>query len=237
MAKLHDDWQVLPHGPLTEVEPGLLTVVGQIPMPLGNFPRRMTVIGLGNGRTALWSPIPLREEAMARIEALGAPAFLIVPNGGHRLDLRPFHKRYPKAKIVTAPGSKARVAEAAGPVQTRASLGDRAKLVVLAGSGDAELAMMVQRGGEITLLTNDIIGHVAHPRGVGARVMARLMGFGPRARITRPARWFFVKDKAALAAQLREWSKLEGLRRLIPSHGDIVDRPAAALERIARSLD
>jgi len=237
MAKLHDDWQVLPHGPLTEVEPGLLTVVGQIPMPLGNFPRRMTVIGLGNGRTALWSPIPLREEAMARIEALGAPAFLTVPNGGHRLDLRPFHKRYPKAKIVTAPGSKARVAEAAGPVQTRASLGDRAKLVVLAGSGDAELAMMVQRGGEITLLTNDIIGHVAHPRGVGARVMARLMGFGPRARITRPARWFFVKDKAALAAQLREWSKLEGLRRLIPSHGDIVDRPAAALERIARSLD
>ena len=237
MAKLHDEWQVLPHGPLTEIEPGLLTVVGQIPMPLGNFPRRMTVVGLGNRRTAIWSPIPLREEAMTRIEALDAPAYLIVPNGGHRLDLCPFHKRYPKAKIVTAPGSNARVAEAANPVQTRASLGDRAKLVVLAGSGDAELAMMVRRGGEVTLLTNDIIGHVAHPHGVGARVMARLMGFGPRPRITRPARWFFIKDKAALAAQLREWSKIEGLRRLIPSHGDVVDRPAAALERIASSLD
>ena len=41
MPKLHDEWQVLPHGPVKEISPGLLTVVGQIPMPLGNFPRRM----------------------------------------------------------------------------------------------------------------------------------------------------------------------------------------------------
>ena len=237
MAKLHDEWVVLRHGPLTEVEPGLLTVVGQIPMPLGNFPRRMTVVALGGKRTAIYSPIPLREEAMARIEALGAPAYLIVPNGGHRLDLKPFHQRYPKAKIVTAPGSKTRVAEAAKPVQTRASLGAKAELVVLAGSGDAELAMLVRGPGGVTLLTNDVIGHVAHPRGLGARIMARLMGFGPRPRITRPAKWFFIKDKAALAAQLRCWSKVEGLRRLIPSHGDIIDRPAALLERIAAGLD
>jgi hypothetical protein len=237
MAKLNDDWKVLPHGPLTEVEPGLLTVVGQIPMPLGNFPRRMTVVGLTNKRTAIFSPIPLREDAMARIEALGEPAYLIVPNGGHRLDLRPFRKRFPKAKIVTAPGSKARVEEAAEPVQTRAALGDRARLITLAGCNDAELAMMVRSGNEISLLTNDIIGHVAHPKGIGAKLMARLMGFGPRPRITRPAKWFYIKDKAALAAQLREWSKIEGLRRLIPSHGDIVDRPAAALERIATSLE
>jgi hypothetical protein len=237
MAKLHDSWKVLPHGPLHEVAPGILTVVGQIPMPLGNFPRRMTVIALGGKRTAIYSPIPLREPQMAQIDALGAPAYLIVPNGGHRLDLRPFHARYPKAKIVTATGSKARVAEAAGPVQTRASLGDEAKLVILAGSGDAELAMMVRTGSEISLITNDVIGHVANPHGLGARIMARLMGFGPRPRVTRPARWFFIKDKAALADQFRQWSKIEGLRRLIPSHGDIVDRPAALLERIAASLD
>src|SRR3954454_14802409 len=106
MAKLHDDWRVLPHGTLREVAPGLLTVVGQIPMPLGNFPRRMTVVALDTGGTAIFSPIPLNETEMAQVEKLGAPAFLIVPNGAHRLDLRPFHRRYPQAKIVTAPGSK-----------------------------------------------------------------------------------------------------------------------------------
>jgi hypothetical protein len=237
MAKLHDEWQILPHGPLQEIAPGLLTVIGQIPMPLGNFPRRMTIVALDKKRTAIFSPIPLREEAMAEIEALGVPAYLIVPNGGHRLDLRPFHARYPKAKIVTAPGSRTRVEEAAKPVQTRAALGDDVRLIVLAGSKEAELAMLFRGRDGTTLLTNDIIGHIAHPKGLAATIMSRLMGFGPRARITRPARWFYIKDKAALASQFREWAKIDGLSRLIPSHGDIIDRPAALLERLASSLD
>ena len=233
MSKLHDGWEVLPHGPLEEIAPGLLTVVGQIPMPLGNFPRRMTVIDLGKGRVAIFSPIPLREEAMAKIDALGTIAFLIVPNGGHRLDLRPFHARYPRAKIVTAPGAKKLVEEAAKPVQLRATLGERAKLVTLAGCGEGELAMLVTIGKEVSLLTNDVIGNVAHPKGPGAWAMSRLMGFGPKPRITRPALRMFIKDKAALAAQFRELARIDGLRRLIPSHGDIVDRPAALLKRLA----
>jgi hypothetical protein len=237
MAKLHDEWQILPHGPLQEIGPGLLTVVGQVPMPLGNFPRRMTVVTLGKKRTAIFSPIPLREEAMARIEALGAPAYLIVPNGGHRLDLRPFHARYPQAKIVTAAGGKKLVEQAAKPVQTRAALGGAAKIITLAGCDEGEIALLVRQGREVTLLTNDVIGHVAHPKGIGAWLMSRLMGFGPRPRITRPVRWFYIKDKAALASQFREWAKIDGLSRLIPSHGDIIDRPAALLERLASGLD
>ena len=237
MAKLHDEWQVLPHGPLHEVAPGLLTVVGQIPMPLGNFPRRMSVIGLDSGRTAIFSPIPLREEAMARIEALGTPAYLIVPNGGHRLDLRPFHARYPKAKIVTAAGATSKVQEAAKPVQTRANLGKVAKIVTLAGCDEGEIALIVRHAdGDVSLLTNDVIGNVAHPKGIGATIMSRMMGFGPTPRVTVAARKFFIKDKAALAAQFREWSEIDGLRRLIPSHGDIIDRPAALLRRLADKL-
>jgi hypothetical protein len=237
MAKLNSDWKVLPHGPLTEVEPGLLTVVGQIPMPLGNFPRRMTVVGLDRNRTALFSPIPLDEGQMAMIEALGQPVYLIVPNGGHRLDLRAFHARYPKAKIVTAPGSKTQVEEAAKPVQTRAVLGERSALIVLAGCEERELAMMVRSDDGVSLITNDVIGNVAHPKGIGATIMARMMGFGPTPRITVAARRFFIKDKAALAAQLRDWSRIDGLKRIIPSHGDIIDRPAAQLARLADGLD
>lgn len=237
MAKLHDEWQVLPHGTVREVAPGILTVVGQIPMPLGKFPRRMTAVAIGDGRTAIFSPIPLNEAGMAQVEKLGEPAFLIVPNGGHRLDLRPFHKRYPKAKIVTAPGSKEKVEEAAKPVQTRANLGDRARIFTLAGCEEMELAMIVlDESGGTTLITNDVIGNVAHPKGIGAKIMLRLMGFGPKPRITVAAKRFFIKDKRSLAAQLREWSKIESLVRLIPSHGDIIDRPAPLLNRLADSL-
>jgi hypothetical protein len=236
MAKLHDEWRVLPHGPLTEVEPGLLTVVGQIPMPLGNFPRRMTVVALNNSRTAIFSPIPLPDLAMARIERLGRVAYLIAPNASHRLDLRPFHARYPKARIVTAPGALNAVEEVAGPVQTRAMLGDDVDLVTLAGCGQAELAMLVRTPGGATLVINDLIGNVAHPKGIGAKVMSRLMGFGPKPRITVAAKKFFIEDKKALAVQLREWSAIDGLKRIIPSHGDIIDRPAALLERLADRL-
>ena len=237
MAKLHDRWEVLPHGPVREISPGILTVVGQIPMPLGNFPRRMTVVALDRKRSAIFSPMPLRENSMTEIEALGAPAYLIVPNGGHRLDLRPFHARFPKAKIVTAPGSKSRVEEAVQPAQTRATLGRHAKLLTLAGCNERELVLRIDRDNDVTLVTNDVIGHVGHPEGLGAKLMSRLLGFGPRAQVTRPAKWFFIKDRAALAAQFRDWAKIDGLRRLIPSHGDIVDRPSALLERLAKSLD
>jgi hypothetical protein len=237
MAKLHDRWEVLPHGPVREVAPGILTIVGQIPMPLGNFPRRMTVVAIDRNRSAIFSPMPLRENSMMAIEALGAPAYLIAPSGGHRLDLRPFHARYPKAKIVTAPRSKPRVEEAVRPAQTRAALGRHARLEPLAGCKGRELVLRIERDSEVTLVTNDVIGNVAHPQGLGASLMSRLLGFGPQARVTRPAKWFLIEDKAALAAQFREWADIEGLKRLIPSHGDIVDRPSALLERLARSLD
>lgn len=236
MAKLHDDWKVLPHGPLTEIEPGLMTVVGQIPMPLGSFPRRMTVAALGRNRTAIFSPIALGDDDMTKIEGLGMPAFLVVPNAAHRLDLRPFHERYPKAKIVTAPGAKAAVEEAAKPVQTSADLGDRAGIIVVAGAAGGEVALLVRGRDGATLITNDVIGNVGHPEGIGARIMARLMGFGPTPRVTRPAKWFFIKDKAALAAQFREWAAIPDLQRIIPSHGDIIDSPAPVLERLAKGL-
>jgi len=237
MAKLHDAWRVLPHGPLTEVEPGLLTVVGQIPMPLGNFPRRMTVVALEEPGTVIFSPIPLPDEQMGRIERLGEPAYLVVPSASHRLDLKPFQKRYPRAKIVTAPGAKARVEEAAKPTQTRAMLGDRADLITLAGCDKAELAMLVRSRNGATLLINDLIGNVAHPKGIGAKIMSRMMGFGPKPRITVAAKKFFIKDKVALGDQLRDWSQIDGLKRIIPSHGDIIDRPAALLKRLADSLE
>ncbi|HEY0630099.1 MAG TPA: hypothetical protein VGD23_12300 [Sphingomicrobium sp.] len=238
MAKLHDEWKILPHGPLEEVEPGLLTVVGQIPMPLGNFPRRMTVVGLTGSRTAIWSPIALGEAEMERIEALGEPAYLIIPNPAHRLDARPFRSRYPQAKVLTAPNAVKQVAEAVPVDGSNADLGEAVELITVAGVDQLELAMLVRHGSSISLITNDIIGNVGHPVGPGAWIMSRLMAFGPTPRIPRVARSMFIKDPAALASQLRDWAELAELRRIIPSHGDIIDRdPAAVLLHLAQSLD
>jgi hypothetical protein len=101
VPKILETWTVYPHGPLVEIDGGILTVSGDIPMPLGNFPRRMTVVRLAANRTAIFSAIALPEPEMRRIGALGAPTFLIVPNPGHRLDSKIWKARYPGIRVLT----------------------------------------------------------------------------------------------------------------------------------------
>jgi len=240
MPKLHDRWTVLPHGPLRQIDEGLLTVVGQIPMPLGNFPRRMTVIGLSEERTLLFSPISLEEAEMDRIEQLGKPAFLVIPSGAHRLDARPFKARYPKARVVAPSGARAAVEEAVKVDLVTGRFGDpAAELVNIAGTGNAEAALAVHRPAGMSLIVNDIIAHVTHPKGMGARIMAKLFGFGSNVpAVPRPIRQKLVSNPLELAAQFDEWAEMGGrLRRIVPSHGEIIEnQPPAVLRRLAIEL-
>src|SRR5215467_2508300 len=77
MTKPHEQWHVLPHGELVEIDDGIWTVVGHIRMPLMDLPRRMTVVRLADSRLVVWSAIALDETEMARLEGFGRPAFLI----------------------------------------------------------------------------------------------------------------------------------------------------------------
>lgn len=238
MPKILEDWTVLPHGPLEQVDDGILTVAGDIPMPLGNFPRRMTVVRLAGGRSAIFSAIALPEPEMARIEALGTPAVMIVPNPAHRMDAKIWKARYPAIRVLAPPGARDDVAEVV-PVDATADILDDpdAEFVVIAGTDERESAMVVRRPDGVTLITNDVIGHVRHPHGLGAHVMARLLGFGVNGpRIPRTAKGQ-IKDRPALATQLRSWATPE-LKRIIVSHGDpITDDPAGVLRKIADGLD
>lgn len=237
MAKLHREWIVQPHGPLVQVADGVWTVAGEIVMPLGRFPRRMTLVALADGGLAVWSAISLAEGEMAKLDALGSVRFLIVPNRGHRLDLAAWKRRYPEARIVAPPGAREAVAEAAPVDATDGTLLDdpTVTLTRVAGAKADEFAMIVVRPDGTTLVLNDILSSIRHPRGVGAAIMARIFGFGvKRPRTSRPVRRMFVADPAAVARQFREWAALPDLKRVIVSHVDIIDTdPAAALRRAA----
>lgn len=240
MARLHKQWTVLPHGPVEQVDDGILTVEGVIPMPLGKFPRRMTAVGLSGGRSAIFSAISLNEPGMREIEKLGAPSFLIVPNGFHRTDAFGWKRRYPEIKVVCPPGARKRV-EKAVPVDSTANIlgDDYAEFVIVAGTGGAESALVVRRNGATTLVLNDVLANVRHPAGLGAKIMARLFGFGvKRPQVPREVKWLFLDDKRALANQFRGWAAEPGLRRIIVSHGDIIGAGAGAvLLDAASSLD
>lgn len=236
MSKLNRRWTVQPHGDLIAAADGILTVEGSIVMPLGRFPRRMTVLALRDGGSAIWSPVSLREPEMSQIEALGPVRFLIVPNQGHRLDLKPWKDRYPGARIIAPPSAREAVGEAAPVDATDDIIRDLAiGFERVAGTKADEFVLRVRRDDGTTLILNDILSNVRHPKGLGAHIMARLLGFGvTRPRTSRPVRWMFVKDAAALARQFRVWAAIPDLRRVVVSHGDIIDRaPGDALARAA----
>jgi hypothetical protein len=240
MPKVLATWTVLPHAPLQQIDDCLLNVAGDIPMPLGRFPRRMTVIGLSGGRTAIWSAIALGEPEMARIEALGRPSFLIVPSGFHRLDARIWKARYPEIKVLTPPGAERRVAEVVPVDATHDVLDDQdVRFQVVPGTADRESAIVVRRDSRISLIVNDVIGHVRHPQGLVTHIMARLMGFGVSGpQVPRGVKRLIVENPKALAAQFRDWAADAALRRIIVSHGEPIEvDPASALRKLAASLD
>jgi hypothetical protein len=142
---------------------------------------------------------------MARIEALGPVRFLIVPNQAHRLDLKPWHVRYPAAQIIAPPSVSEAVAEAAPVDATDDVIRDPAiTFQLVAGTEADEFALTVKRGDGTTLILNDILSSVRHPKGLGAQTMAHLLGFGvKRPRTSRPVRRMFVKEPAMLAQQFR----------------------------------
>lgn len=238
MPTFNKEWKVLPHGRVKTVDDHIVTVEGDIPMPLGKFPRRMTVVGLSRNRSAIFSAVALGEADMRRVEEVGKPSFLIVPNGHHRLDARPWKQRYPKLKVLCPPGAKKSVSEAVPVDSTDDILDDKdVQFVVVEGTREAEAALVVRRNSGTTLVANDVIANVRHPHGLGGKIIARLAGFGvKRPQVPRVVKRVMVEDKGKLAKQLRQWSEIAGLRRIIPSHGDMIERPAPALRRMAEEL-
>jgi len=240
MSKILDRWEVMPHGVLEQIDDGLLTIAGDVPMPLGNFPRRMTVVGLTGHRTAIFSAIALDRPEMERIEALGTPSVLIVPGDAHRLDARIWKQRYPAIKVLAPPGAEERVEEAVAVDSTHDIIGDPSvDYIIVAGVEEHEAALMVRRASGSTLIVNDIIGNVAHPHGIGAHVMARLFGFGVSApQIPRPVKRKIIRDPKALATQFREWAAEATLKRIIVSHGDPIEKDVkSVLIALAETLE
>lgn len=239
MTAPHQHWTVLPHERLAALEDNVLTVVGRVRIPAGSLPRRMTAVRLKDGRLVVFSAIALNEDGMSELEAFGAPAFLIVPNSHHRLDARIWKDRYPDLTVIAPEGARRKVEKVVAVDKTDIVFDDPAvRFVTVPGTQGHEAALEVDGPRGLTLVLNDIVANIRDAKGFGGWLL-RKMGFvGEEPQIPAPMKASLISDKAALEHQLRLWAAAPSLRRIVVSHGDVIeDDPQGVLLSLAATLD
>jgi hypothetical protein len=235
VAKPFETWTVGRHGPVEKLADNLWRVEGDIPgAPLR---RVMSVAKLADGRLAVFSAIALDDAEMKELEAWGTPAFLIVPNAGHRLDAKIWKARYPTMRVVCPEGAKAKVAEVVPVDATEADLGEGVSYGVVDGTAGRDAYLLVKSASGTTLVLNDVVMNMKKLPGFGGFMMG-LFGFtSPAPKVTGPAKRFLVADQAAVKAHLEKLAETPKLSRIVVSHGAAVTAsPADALRAAAAAL-
>jgi hypothetical protein len=232
MAKCFQTWTVLSHGPLEKWSENLWSVEGT--MPDGHTKRVMTIARMKDGRLVIHNAIALEPALQAEIEAFGAPAAIVVPNGFHRQDAKIYKDRYPAAGVYAPTRALKRVGQivpVAGDYDA-APKDDTVRLYHLEGSKGAEGVLEVKSSDGVTLVFNDALCNVPKSRGA----LGFFMGPTGQPSVPRVARWFLLKDKAAFARHVNTWATPD-LARIIVGHGKMVtDRPAETLKAVTAAL-
>lgn len=236
MASPDTSWKVEPHKPIQKLGDNLWTVTGALPgMPME---RVMSIARFDDSRLVIHNAVALDEPLMKEIESFGAPAFLLVPNGYHRLDAPRFKARYPGMKVLCPEGVRQKVAEVVEVAGTYEDLpkDERVKLAYLDGVGKGEGVLEVRSEDGVSLVFNDVMFNMPHLPGLKGFVL-RLVGSTGGAKVTRVAKLFLVKDRAALKAHLLKLAETPGLKRLVIMHGDMVSEDASGvLRQVAGTL-
>jgi hypothetical protein len=231
-----ETWTVLPHGPLEQLEENLWRAEGTIPgMALK---RVMTLARLDSGDLVVHNPVALDETSMRTVDSLGRVAFLVIPNGWHRLDLRPFRQRYPNAKVLAPSGSHAKVAVVEPSVADLSALpaDPNVSLAVVEGTKQLEAVMVVKAGSGTTVVFADAVFNMPHLTGTHGFVLRHITGSSGGPRVSRVARLFLVKDRTAFAAHLERLATPDLRRVIVAHHQPITDDPAGTLRRVAASM-
>src|SRR5687767_11721160 len=227
MAKANDDWKVLTHGPIHKLADNLWWVQGSLPNM--SLKRVMTIVRLKDGGLVIHNGIALQEAAMREIEAWGEPRFLIVPNGGHRLDAPAYKKRYPKLQVFAPRGARERVAEVV-PVDgsyEQFPADESVRFEMLHGVKDSEGAMLVRSGDGVTVVLNDAVFNMDRKRDPLGFFFTTLLGSAPGPRVSRLAKLVFIQDKKALRGDLERLADTPGLERLVVAHEKVASGPDA----------
>ena len=232
--------KIYPYTAPQAIAEGVWLVRGNLSYPLH---RNMVILRLATGELVLHSVVAMEEAGLQALEALGRPAYAIVPSLLHVMDAPFYKQRYPAMQLL-APS---------------ASMGEIGRTVALDGSVEdvlPALGFKLHRapgtnmvefvyefpipGGGRALVANDVFGsaHAADDtRLLGRLIVSHIAVPGHRLGIPRIYRWRFITDIAAVRKFAGELAAIPELRLITVSHGDpVITAPVDALRALAAGL-
>ncbi len=239
MAAAHETWKVLRHGPIEKLADNLWRVTGALPGM--SLERTMVIARLRSGELVIHNAIAMDEGPMKEIEAWGTPAYLVVPNGGHRLDAPAFKRRYPGVRVVAPQGSRAKVEQVVAvdlDYEGFPTDDDTVRLETLRGVAASEGVMLVRSDDGVTVVLNDVMFNMDTKKDFLGWFFTTVMGSAPGPRVSRLAKLVYVKDKKALRAEFERLAETPDLVRVIVAHEKVAHgtEAAAALRQAATYL-
>src|SRR5262249_6414774 len=236
MAKSLRPWTVLARGPLRSLDDNLWCIDDDVP-GVRVLTRRMIIARCTDGKLVFFNAIPVGDETLAAVRALGTPAHLIIPNRFHTIDAAAFRdklglKAYGPPKSIDEVCRNLDVAPYAD-LPADAAIG----IHTVDGFKTGEAVLVVKTGPRASVVVSDLLTNVRHGSGF-AGFFFKLLGFtGDAPKLPKPVKMRVLSDAAAVRALLDKLADTPGLARVIPTHGEIIAKaPAAALREIAKTV-
>lgn len=232
-----DAWEtsVGAHGALEALAPNLHWVWALVPgAPVA---RNMVIHRLPDGSLWVHSCICLDAVQMAAVDALGPVRFIVVPNEGHRLDIRRWKKRYPEARVLAPRNARKKVEEVITVEQdcedALPAIGVRFHVPDGMKEGYELVYEVDLEGGGRALVVNDVLSkrHPHGPTGIGGAIGKIVGPPGGELGQARIVRFMFGKDRAAFRRFVEKLASVPDLRVLTTSHGPPIQGDVAAALR------
>lgn len=229
--------KIYPNGAPEKLADDVWLIRGNLSYPLH---RNMVVIRLPTGQLVLHSVIAMEEAGLRALEALGTPAYSIVPSVLHVMDAPFYKQRYPAMKQLAPSAAMEEIGK------TVALDGSVEDVLPLLGFGlhrvpGTKVAEFVydypMPGGGRALMANDVFGsaHAADDtRLLGWLIVSHIAVPGHHLGIPRIYRWQFITDVGEIRKFAGDLATIPDLRLITVSHGDpVVTDPAGALRAVA----
>jgi hypothetical protein len=223
-------WTVTPHGPLEKIDDNLWGLSS--PVPGIKSHRRMTIVRRGDGRLLFYNAIPMDDATLAELRAWGEPSTLVITHHQHMIDGDAFREKLGLA-VYCPKATLDKVKERTVVTGSMEELPADPAIAwdAAAGTKMNEPVMMVSSGGgaRVSIVTSDVFQNNSP---ASLPLLFRVLGFAG-ARTPPVFKLLFMQDKQALRSAMERWASTSNLARIVPTHGDVIERDAAAVLRSA----